>query len=385
MILSHKFNHFTESVIREMTRLSDKHGAINLSQGFPDFPAPRELKEFACKYIMGDYNQYPVTFGEYKLRSAITKKYKDNYNLDYDPDENVTVTCGSTEAMLASLMAVVNPGDEIILFEPFYENYWPDAVISGALPRFVTLHRPNWDFDRSELAASFNNHTKAIIINTPNNPTGKVFDREELSLIAELCDKYDAIAITDEIYEHIIYDGLSHIPMASIDNMKDRTVTISGFSKVFSVTGWRVGYALASKDLTDSIKKFHDFMTVGAPTPFQLAVADAMNLMERHCEKLAGDYKKKRDIFSDGLKDIRFRLHPVKGAYYVMADFSDIAPKMDDYEFANMLIRDVGVATVPGTSFYNKNKQAGSRVVRFCFCKKEETLYEAISRLRGLK
>lgn len=384
MKLSQKSKQFTESVIREMTRLSDKHGAINLSQGFPDFPAPMALKELACKFIMDDNNQYPVTFGEYKLRLAIAKKYKATYGLNYDPDENITVTCGATEAMLASLMAILNPGDEVILFEPFYENYWPDTVISGAIPRFITLHQPDWHFDSEELASAFNNKTKAIIINTPNNPTGKVFTREELDCIAKLCNKYDVIAITDEIYEHIVYDGLPHIPVASLDNMKDRTITISGFSKTFSVTGWRVGYALASKDLTDSIKKFHDFMTVGAPTPFQLALADAMNSMDDHCKNLADSYKKKKDILLNSLKDIGFKLHPVKGAYYVMADFSGITPGMGDYEFAKMLIRDRGVASVPGTSFYNKNKEEGNRMVRFCFCKKEETLYEAIRRLSGL-
>lgn len=381
MILSRKSKHFTESVIREMTRLSDKHGAVNLSQGFPDFSAPMALKELACKFIMGDNNQYPVTFGEYELRSAIAKKYKANYGLNYDPDENITVTCGATEAMLASLMAILNPGDEVVLFEPFYENYWPDTVISGAIPKFVTLRQPDWHFDSKELSSVFNDNTKAIIINTPNNPTGKVFTREELDCIAKLCNKYDVIAITDEIYEHIVYDGLSHIPIASLDNMKDRTITISGFSKTFSVTGWRVGYAIASKELTDNIKKFHDFMTVGAPTPFQLALAEAMDSMDDHCKKLSDYYTDKKDLLLNGLEAIGFRLQPVKGAYYVMADFSDIAPGMNDYEFAKMSARDIGVAVVPGTSFYNINKQDGGRMVRFCFCKKEETLREALRRI----
>lgn len=384
MILSRKAEHFTESVIREMTRLSDKYEAINLSQGFPDFPAPMALKELACKYIMNDYNQYPVTFGEYELRAAITKKYETKYNIKYDPDENITITCGATEAMLASLMAVLNPGDEVILFEPFYENYWPDAVISGAIPRFVTLHKPGWHFDNAELASSFNDNTKAIIINTPNNPTGKVFNREELSFIAELCNKYDAIAITDEIYEHIIYDDLSHIPIASLDNMKDYTITISGFSKTYSVTGWRVGYALASKEITNCIKKYHDFMTVGAPTPFQLALAEAMDLLENRCEKLPEYYKRKKDILLTGLDKSGFTFHPVKGAYYVMANFSNIAPDMNDYEFAQMLVKDRGVATVPGTSFYEMKKQEGIHMVRFCFCKKDKTLHEAIRRLKVL-
>lgn len=383
--MSQKSKCFTESVIREMTRLSDKYNAINLSQGFPDFPTPTVLKELACKYIMDDFNQYPVTFGEYKLRSAIAKKYEADYGLCYDPDENIIVTCGATEAMLASLMAVLNPGDEVILFEPFYENYWPDTIISGAVPRFVTLHQPDWHFDTKELASVFNNNTKAIIINTPNNPTGKVFTKDELGFIVKLCTEYDVIAVTDEIYEHIVYEGLSHIPIASLDNMKDRTITISGFSKTLSVTGWRIGYALASKEIADCIKKFHDFMTVGAPTPFQLALADSTDLMEGHRKDLYKLYKKKKDILLDGLNKIGFKLYPVCGAYYVMADFSGLVPGMDDFEFARMLTKDIGVAAVPGTSFYNVNMEEGKRMVRFCFCKKEETLHEAVRRLKGLR
>lgn len=385
MILSTKAKYFTESVIREMTRLSDKYNAINLSQGFPDFPSPDQIKQLACKYIMNDFNQYPITFGEFKLRNAIAQKYKEFYGLHYDPDENITVCCGATEAMLSSLMAILNPDDEVIIFEPFYENYWADSIISGAKLRFVTLHRPDWHFDEIELSKAFNSRTKAIIINTPNNPTGKVFSLEELSLISKLCQKYDAIAVTDEIYEHIIYDNLKHIPIASLDGMKGRTITISGFSKTFSVTGWRIGYALAPKEITDNIKKFHDFLTVGAPTPFQWALAEAMNTMGSYYDELSGYYVKKREIFLNGLNEIGFRFHQIKGAYYVMVDFSDRSQSMNDYEFAQMLIRDKGVASVPGTSFYNLNRREGSSMVRFCFCKKEETLQEAIRRLKGLR
>jgi aminotransferase len=385
MILSTKANYFTESVIREMTRLSDKYNAINLSQGFPDFPSPDQLKRLACKYIMDDFNQYPITFGELKLRNAIAQKYKEFYGLHYDPDENITVCCGATEAMISSLMAILNPDDEVIVFEPFYENYWADAIISGAKLRFITLHRPDWHLDEIELSKAFNSKTKAIIINTPNNPTGKVFSLEELNIISELCQKYDAIAVTDEIYEHIVYDNLKHIPIASIDGMHGRTITISGFSKTFSVTGWRIGYALAPKEITDNIKKFHDFLTVGAPTPFQWALAEAMDIMESYCDGLSGDYAKRRDIFLNGLNEIGFIFHQVKGAYYVMVDFSDISQSMNDYEFAQMLIRDRGVASVPGTSFYNLNKREGNSMVRFCFCKKEETLGEAIKRLKVLR
>jgi len=385
MIISKKSGNFTESVIREMTRLSDEYEAINLAQGFPDFPAPTILKELACNYIMDDYNQYPVTFGEPELREAIACKYKDYYDLDYDPADNITVTCGCTEAMLASLMAVVNQGDEVILFEPFYENYLPDIIISGAIPRFVTLHKPDWDFDYNELISSFNNKTRAIIINTPHNPTGKVFNKEELELIADLCNKYDVIAITDEIYEHIIYDGLPHIPIASLKNMKDRTITISGFSKTFSVTGWRIGYALANDRLTSSIRKFHDFMTVGAPTPFQIALARTMSLMQNYYKELSFFYDKKRSLFLNGLSETGFKFHPVHGSYYVMADFSSISPDVNDYEFAMMLITDLGVASVPGSSFYSVNKQDGTNLIRFCFCKKQNTLYEAIKRLKSLQ
>jgi aspartate/methionine/tyrosine aminotransferase len=385
MILSTRAKYFTESVIREMTRLSDEYNAINLSQGFPDFPASDHIKQLACKYIMDDFNQYPITFGEIKLRNAIAKKYEESYGLHYAPDENITVCCGATEAMISSLIAILNTEDEVVVFEPFYENYWADAVISGAKLQFITLYKPDWHFNETELRRAFNSNTKAIIINTPNNPTGKVFSLEELSLISELCQEYDSIAVTDEVYEHIIYDNLKHMPIASLEGMKDRTIIISSFSKTFSVTGWRVGYALASKEITDNIKKFHDFLTVGAPTPFQLALAEAMSNMKVYYDELSINYAKKREILLKGLNDIGFKFHQVKGAYYVMGDFSDITQGMSDYEFAQMLIKDKGVASVPGTSFYSMNKQEGSYTVRFCFCKKDETLREAIRRLNSLK
>lgn len=382
MILSKKAGSFTESVIREMTRLSDKYNAINLSQGFPDFPAPPRIKQLACKYITDDFNQYPITFGELELRKAITEKYKKFYNISYCPEEEITICCGATEAMVSSLLAIINPGDEIILFEPFYENYWPDTVISGAKPKFVTLRGPHWRFDRDELRKAFTTRTKGIIINTPNNPTGKVFDHEELGFIAKLCKKYDAIALTDEIYEHIVYNG-KHIPIATLEGMKERTITISGCSKTFSVTGWRIGYSLAPREITDNIRKFHDFLTVGAPTPFQWALADVINTGEFY-DELADIYRMKKDLFLDALKEIGFRLNPIDGSYYVMADFSEFAD-IDDREFAEMLIKQYGVAVVPGTSFYYKNKDEGRKAVRFCFCKKEETLKEAIRRLKKLK
>ncbi len=277
-MLSQKASQFTESVIREMTRLAQIHKAINLAQGMPDFEAPAEIKEAACRAIMGGINQYAITWGAKVFRDAIAAKAKSRWGLEVDPERQITVTCGSTEAMIASLLAVINPGDEVVIFEPFYENYGPDTILSGATPRFVTLHAPDWHFDPRELESAFNNRTRAIIINTPNNPTGKVFSREELQFIAGLCQKWDVLAITDEIYEHIVYDGHTHQAMATVDGMQDRTITINALSKTYSVTGWRVGYVIASPELTQGIRKVHDFLTVGAPAPLQEAGARALAL-----------------------------------------------------------------------------------------------------------
>jgi len=378
---SKKATQFTESVIREMTRLAHEFDAVNLSQGFPDFATHQVLKDAACAAIQGDINQYPITWGAENLRQAIARDFSKRYGVRVD-ETNVTVCCGSTEAMLSTLLAVLDPGDEVVIFEPYYENYGPDSIISGAVPRFVRLREPDWTFDRAELEAAFNNHTRAIIINTPNNPTGKVFTREELEVIAKLCLKWDVLAITDEIYEHIIYDGHTHVPMASIAGMPDRTVTINGLSKTFSVTGWRVGWAIAPTDLAGPIRKMHDFLTVGAPAPLQEAGVAALAMPESYYTEMAAGYAKRRKLMCDILERHGFRFKPPQGAYYVMTDIEHFGFD-SDIEFATYLVKDVGVAVVPGSSFFNDRK-AGRNKVRFVYSKRDETLLEADKRLAKL-
>jgi aminotransferase len=379
---SRKATQFTESVIREMTRLNDMYGGVNLSQGFPDFPAPSAIKEAACAAINADVNQYAVTWGARPLREAVAREFSRRYGVPIVADEQVTVCCGSTEAMMSTMLAIIDPGDEVVIFEPFYENYGPDAILSGATPRYVTLHEPHWTFDPDELAAAFNENTKAIILNTPNNPTGKVFAREELETIAALCRKWDAIAISDEIYEHIIYDGQVHVPIATIEGMSDRTVTINGLSKTYSVTGWRVGWTISPPSLTGAIRKVHDFLTVGAAAPLQEAGAIALGLPDEYYRKLAADYQRRRDVLLEVLERHHFTVYKPLGAYYIMTDVSGFG-FADDVEFARYLVKDVGVAAVPGSSFY-KNSANGRTKLRFCFCKKDETLAEADRRLQKL-
>jgi aminotransferase len=380
--VSLKAQSFTESVIREMTRLNDLHGGVNLSQGFPDFPAPAVIKEAACAAINADVNQYAVTWGARPLREAVAREFTRRYGLPVVADQQVTVCCGSTEAMMSTMMAIIDPGDEVIVFEPFYENYGPDAILSGATPRYVTLREPGWSFDPDELAAAFNDRTKAIIINTPNNPTGKVFNREELETIATLCRKWDAIAISDEIYEHIIYDGHRHIPIATIDGMADRTVTINGLSKTYSVTGWRVGWTISPPSITGAIRKVHDFLTVGAAAPLQEAGAVALGMPDDYYGKLAAEYRRRRDVLVDILERHHFVCYKPSGAYYIMTDISGFGFS-DDVTFARHLVKEIGVATVPGSSFY-KNSANGRTKIRFCFCKKDATLAEADRRLAKL-
>ncbi len=375
---SKKATQFTESVIREMTRLNQLHGGVNLSQGFPDFPAPQAIKDAACAAINADVNQYAVTWGARPLREAIAREFTKRYGVEIVADQQVTVCCGTTEAMIATMMAIIDPGDEIVIFEPFYENYGPDAILSGATPRYVTLHAPDWSFDPDELAAAFNERTKAIIINTPNNPTGKVFSRDELEMIATLCRKWDAIAISDEIYEHIIYDGHQHIPIATLEGMADRTITLNGLSKTFSVTGWRVGWAISPPSLTGAIRKVHDFLTVGAPAPLQEAGAVALGFPESYYTGLAAHYQTRRDALVTILERHHFTTYQPSGAYYIMTDISAFG-FADDVEFARYLVKDVGVAAVPGSSFYKSG--AGRTKLRFCFCKKDETLAEADRRM----
>ncbi|MCI0447369.1 aminotransferase class I/II-fold pyridoxal phosphate-dependent enzyme [bacterium] len=378
--ISQKAQQFTESVIREMTRLCQQYNGINLAQGFPDFAAPEEMKEAACKAIHNDINQYAITWGAKNLRNAIAEKTARFNGMNIDPEKNITVCCGSTEAMISTCLALVNPGEEVIVFEPYYENYGPDAILSGAAPRFISLREPDWSFDPDELKALFNNKTRAIILNTPNNPTGKVFTHEELELIAELCRKWDVIAITDEIYEHIVYEGRKHISIATLDGMADRTVTINAASKTFSVTGWRVGYAIASEAFTSAIRKVHDFLTVGAPAPLQEAVATAMRFPDSYYDQLRVEYLERRDFLMKGLEESGFRCYKPYGAYYIMTDITEFG-FADDTTFAHALVKDVGVAAVPGSSFCS-NPRNGYRKIRFGFPKKMQTLQKAVELLK---
>jgi aspartate/methionine/tyrosine aminotransferase len=388
LFLSDKVSQFTESVIREMTRQAMLYGAVNLAQGFPDFAAPAEIKQAARAAIESDVNQYAITWGAKNLRNAIARQMGVWQGIAVDPEKEITVCCGSTEAMISTLLAVCNAGDEVVIFEPFYENYGPDSVLSGARPRFVKLRPPasnggEWTFDAKELRAAFDKNTKAIILNTPNNPTGKVFRRAELELIRDLCVEFDVLAITDEIYEHILYDGTTHISMASLEGMRERTVTINGMSKTYSVTGWRVGWAVAPEKITNAIRKVHDFLTVGAPAPLQEAGAAALSLPADYYTKLAEGYCARRDHLIPALEAAGFKCFPPRGAYYVMTDISAFGFD-DDVSFTKYLVKEIGVAAVPGSSFY-RDARDGAQQVRFAFCKKLETLDAAAERLEKLR
>jgi aspartate/methionine/tyrosine aminotransferase len=381
--LSAKAALFTESVIREMTRLAMASGAVNLAQGFPDFAAPEEIKRAAQEAIARDINQYAITWGAKSLRNAIAAKFVREHGLQVDSEREITVCCGSTEAMLSSMLALINPGDEVIIFEPFYENYGPDTILSGAAPRFVKLRPPDWSFDPQELAAAFNARTKAIILNSPNNPTGKVFTRAELESIRDLCIRWDAFAITDEIYDHMVYEGAHHIAMATLEGMRERCITINSLSKTYSVTGWRVGWTIAAPEVTAAIRKVHDFMTVGAAAPLQEAGAVALAFPDSYYAKLAADYLARRDRLLPLLETAGFRVFKPDGAYYIMTDFSGVG-LAGDLEFARYLVNEIGVAAVPGSSFYS-DPADGARQIRFTFCKKDATLDEAGRRLLRLR
>jgi aminotransferase len=371
---------FTESVIREMTRVAREHDAVNLAQGFPDFPAPELLKEAACAAIRADVNQYAITWGSPSLRRALADKYARDYGMEVDTEREITVTCGGTEAMASVMMALVDPGDEVIVLEPFYENYGPDAILCEARPVFVTLEAPHYRLEKAALDEVVTSRTRAIVLNTPNNPTGRVFDREELQAVADLCTEHDLIAITDEIYEHIYYDG-EHIPLATFDGMRDRTVTISGLSKTFSVTGWRIGTIIAPADLTDAIRKVHDFLTVGAPAPLQEACAVGLNeLGPEYYSGMVRDYRARGDVLVTALQEAGFRCAFPQGAYYVLADFGALSDE-DSTTFSKRLAREAGVAPVPGSSFFSVPER-GRSLARFVFCKQIETLREAGARLR---
>lgn len=385
--VSHKASLFTESVIREMTREALKHGAVNLSQGFPDFSAPEDIKRAAQQAIADDVNQYAITWGAKPFRDAITKKTKWNLNLDVDPETEITVTCGSTEGMIAAMMATVDPQEEVIVFEPFYENYAPDAILSDAKAVHVPLRAPDWSFDKEELRAAFNSKTKAIIICNPNNPTGKVFTLKELEFIAALCKEHDALCFTDEIYEHILYPRedaeIKHISMAQLEGMRERTVIVNSMSKTYSVTGWRVGYCIAPSHITSAIRKVHDFLTVGAAAPLQAAGAYALSLPPSYYEHLQKDYEARRDLLLPVLEKAGFKTYRPDGAYYIMTDISEFG-FANDIEFTRFLIQEIGVACVPGSSFYS-DPTLGAQQVRFCFCKKDETLLKAAERLEKLR
>jgi aminotransferase len=375
---------FTESVIREMTRLCNLHGAVNLSQGFPDFDPPAELLEAAVSALRSGWNQYAITWGSPRLRAAIAKKLAWANGIHVDPEQHITVTCGATEAMMAAQLAIINPGDEVIIFEPFYENYRPDALLSGATLRYVRLDltKPEMPFDPDELRSTFGPKTRAIVVNTPHNPTGKVFSRAELEVIAALCRERDVIAITDEVYEHILFDGAQHISLASLPGMADRTITINSMSKTYSVTGWRVGWAVcANAAISDGIRRAHDFLTVGAAAALQEAGVVALGFPQGYYQGLSGMYLEKRNTLLEILTGAGFRCVVPKGAYYIMADITALSGE-DDTRFIQHMIEHVGVGAVPGSSFYRAG--GGRTIVRFAFPKKPETLDEVRRRLRTL-
>jgi aspartate/methionine/tyrosine aminotransferase len=377
--ISAKAGTFGESVIREMTRLAVRHGAINLAQGFPDFAAPAEIKQAACAAIEADINQYAITWGAKPFRDAIAAKTMHWYpGWSVDPEVNVTVTCGATEGMIASMMAIIDPGDEVVVFEPFYENYGPDAILSGAVPRYVTLHEPDWAIDEDELRAAFGPRTRGIVVNSPHNPSGKVFTRVELELIAELCQRWDVVAFTDEIYEHIRYAG-EHVPLATIDGMAERTVAVNALSKTYSVTGWRVGWVIAGAELSSGIRKVHDFLTVGAAAPLQQAGVNALGLPDGYYSRLADEYRARRDVLVAALEAAGFRTWRPDGAYYVMTDIAGLTDD-DDVTFCRRLVESPGVAAVPGSSFYSR-PELGRSKVRFAFPKTRATLDAAAERL----
>jgi aminotransferase len=374
-----KASSFTESVIREMTRLAAVHDAINLGQGYPDFPAPEAVKEAARRAIFDDHNQYPITWGDPGFRRAIAAKYEREYGLSFDPETQICVTCGSTEAMAASFLGLLDEDDEVVIFEPFYESYNPDSIMAGATPRYVTLRPPHWAFDPDELARAFGPRTRAVVINSPHNPTGKVFSADELGLIAALCVEHDAFAITDEIYEHITYDGLGHVPIATLPGMAERTVTISALSKTYSVTGWRIGWAVASEALMAGIRSTHDFLTVAAAAPLQIAGVAALGLPDDYYEVMRKEYAERRDVMMRVLAEVGFAADVPQGAYYVMADVTPLGFD-DDVAAARHLVEHARVASVPGSSFFSRPEQ-GKHLVRFAFCKKLETLEAAGERL----
>ena len=384
--ISRKAGSFTESVIREMNRVAVMHGAVSLAQGFPDFACPPELKSAVADAVDADINQYAITWGSKPLRAAIaesTPRHFPGFG-QIDPETQVTVTCGATEAMIAAMLGLLDPGDEVLVFEPFYENYGPDAILSGAVPRYITLHEPDWSIDPDELRAAFGPRTRGLVLNSPHNPTGKVFTRQELELIAALCIEHDVIAFTDDIYEHLVYDG-EHIPLATLPGMAERTVSIHSMSKTYSVTGWRIGWTIASPELSVGIRRVHDFLTVGAAAPLQHAAVTALQFPDAYYDELRAAYRARRDVLVPALRSAGFEVHEPRGAYYVMTDIRDLAePGETDVTFAHRLIKDPGVAAVPGSSFFSR-PELGRTKLRFAFPKRIETLEAAAERLATLR
>jgi aspartate/methionine/tyrosine aminotransferase len=381
--ISAKAERFTESVIRDMNRQAVAHGAVSLAQGFPDFACPPELKRAVAEAVEADINQYAITWGSKPLRDAIaetTPRHFPGWG-EIDPETEVTVTCGATEAMIAAMLGILDPGDEVVVFEPYYENYGPDAILSDATPRYVTLHEPDWSIDPDELRAAFNAKTRGIVVNSPHNPTGKVFTLDELQLIADLCQEHDVIAFTDDIYEHLVFEG-GHIPLATLPGMAERTVSIHSMSKTYSVTGWRIGWTIAPADLSVGIRRVHDFLTVGAAAPLQAAAVTALGFPASYYADLLAGYRERRDVLVPALEAAGFRVHRPAGAYYVMTDIRDLTDE-DDVTFAHRLIRDPGVAGVPGSSFFSR-PELGRTKLRFAFPKQLATLQAAADRLARL-
>lgn len=379
--LSRRTETFTDSVIRRMTRISNKYGAVNLSQGFPDFEPPRQILDRLAEVSHEDFHQYSITWGAQNFREALAEKQSALMGRDIDPNGEIVVTCGSTEAMMAAMMTVADPGDKVVVFSPFYENYGADTILTGAQPIYVPLHPPTFNFNADELEAAFKQHPKAIILCNPSNPCGKVFTYEELETIADLAKRYDAYVITDEVYEHIVYEPNRHVYMASLPGMWERTISCSSLSKTYSITGWRLGYIIAPKHIIEVAKKVHDFLTVGAAAPLQEAAVTGLRFGTDYYKDLQGKYTKKRDLFLKGLDDLKIPHTVPEGAYYILLDISEFGFE-SDLEFCEVLARDVGVGAVPGSSFF---REPVNNLIRLHFAKKDETLNEALSRLESLR
>ena len=378
--LSNRTNTFTDSVIRRMTRISAQYNAVNLSQGFPDFDPPKELMDRLSQVAYEDFHQYSITWGAQGFREALAAKQTRFMGHPVDPNREIVVTCGSTEAMMAAMMTVTNPGDKVVIFSPFYENYGADTILSGAEPVYVPLHPPEFNFDPAELEQAFQQHPKALILCNPSNPCGKVFTKDELLFIADLAQKYDTYVITDEVYEHIVYAPHKHVYFASLPGMWERTISCSSLSKTYSITGWRLGYTIAPEAITERIKKVHDFLTVGAAAPLQEAVIPGLNFQQDYYDKLQATYTHKRDLFLKGLKDVGLEFSEPQGAYYVLMDITPFGYD-NDLEFCQVLAKEVGVGAVPGSSFF---REPVNHLIRFHFAKKDETLNEALNRLEAI-